>query len=280
MSERRTLEQLLGMSTNRAKHYSSDCQAIAAIPEDELANKIAEIRTKPGGELTASAILDHARSLRRQGRRSEAAGHGIEDGNVLTGDFKIVLADMPDESIDLIFTDPPYAREYVHLYEDLGREAARLLRPGGSLIAYVGGHLVLEAGNMLANHLRYWWELGVFYNTGSDAAVRGIGVFVKHKALLWFVKEYRDSKNTVPDAVQNTEPTKELHDWQQGIQDALVYIEALTEPGHVVLDPMCGAATTLVAAQRLGRRYLGVEIDEERADVARYVLAKERGEVA
>lgn len=37
-------------------------------------------------------------------------------------------------------------------------------------------------------------------------------------------------------------------------------IEASTNPGDVVLDPFCGCATTLEAAQSLGRKWIGIDI--------------------
>jgi DNA modification methylase len=50
---------------------------------------------------------------------------------------------------------------------------------------------------------------------------------------------------------------------------------ACSNPGDLVLDPMCGAAaTTLVAAKRLGRRWLGVEISPAYAEAARVRLAQ------
>jgi site-specific DNA-methyltransferase (adenine-specific) len=38
-------------------------------------------------------------------------------------------------------------------------------------------------------------------------------------------------------------------------------IEASSNEGDVVLDPFCGCATTLVAAQQLGRKWIGIDID-------------------
>ena len=38
-------------------------------------------------------------------------------------------------------------------------------------------------------------------------------------------------------------------------------INASSNPGDVVFDPFCGSGTTLVAAKRLGRTSLGVEIN-------------------
>jgi 16S rRNA G966 N2-methylase RsmD len=42
--------------------------------------------------------------------------------------------EIPYSSIDLIFTDPPYGKEYLQLYKELGKLAIRVLRPGGSLV--------------------------------------------------------------------------------------------------------------------------------------------------
>ena len=40
-------------------------------------------------------------------------------------------------------------------------------------------------------------------------------------------------------------------------------------PGGVVLDPFFGAGTTGLVAQRLGRRYIGIELNPEYTEMAR-----------
>ena len=56
-------------------------------------------------------------------------------------------------------------------------------------------------------------------------------------------------------------------------------IETYTEPGQVVLDPMCGIGTTISEAVRLGRTGLGVEYEHRWAVMARrnIELAKQQG---
>lgn len=42
----------------------------------------------------------------------------------------------------------------------------------------------------------------------------------------------------------------------------------LTEPGEIILDPFMGSGTTGVAAVKLGRRFIGIEIEERYFDIA------------
>jgi site-specific DNA-methyltransferase (adenine-specific) len=45
-------------------------------------------------------------------------------------------------------------------------------------------------------------------------------------------------------------------------------ILASSNPGEVVLDPFLGSGTTAVVAKKLGRRYVGIEIDETYCSLA------------
>ena len=52
-----------------------------------------------------------------------------------------------DNSIDLIFTDPPYPREYLPCYDWLAKESMRVLKPGGFVLAMCGGMRRLNHDN-------------------------------------------------------------------------------------------------------------------------------------
>ena len=46
------------------------------------------------------------------------------------------------------------------------------------------------------------------------------------------------------------------------------FVEPFTVVGDTVLDPFCGAGTTGVACAKLGRAFIGVEINEAYFDIA------------
>jgi hypothetical protein len=208
----------------------------------------------------------------------------LEEANiqVINGDF-IELSEklLSDNSVDLIFTDPPYQRQDLHLYTDLGRVAARVLRPGGSLVTYVGHYALLDIGNMLRDSgLTYWWQL-IMKHGGQHASMYQKRVFVEYKPLLWFVKGSLDDNDDgnqtefIADFIQSEASTKEYHDWQQSTVEAEYIISKLTKPGSLVFDPFLGSATTALAAHKLGRLFIGMEIDPQTFANAKARLSKE-----
>ena len=53
-----------------------------------------------------------------------------------------------------------------------------------------------------------------------------------------------------------------------------ILIRASTNAGEVVLDPFCGSGTTLVAANNLSRRWIGIDISKSACRVSKSRLAK------
>ena len=75
-----------------------------------------------------------------------------------------------------------------------------------------------------------------------------------------------------PTANHERRPGKALHPATMPMGLASDLIRCFSAPCDLVLDPMCGSGTTLVAARDLGRQWLGIEISEEYAALARGAL--------
>jgi DNA modification methylase len=53
-------------------------------------------------------------------------------------------------------------------------------------------------------------------------------------------------------------------------------IKATTKEGEIVLDPFCGCGTTVAAAERLKRRWIGIDVSPQAVEVMKLRLAKQK----
>ena len=187
----------------------------------------------------------------------------MHDAYILKGDFYKVCRHFKDNSIDLIVTDPPYPKEYLHVWDQLGETAARILKQGSYLATYSGqlylDHVMAELGK----HLNYCW---IFSNRhkGQTQIVHPRNVISCWKPIIVYRKGNPGKfERTMPDEWDSVQRDKGLHEWQQSETGADFCINHLSKPGEVVLDPFAGSGTTLVVAKKLDRKSIGIEITEE-----------------
>ena len=196
----------------------------------------------------------------------------MEDVRLILGDCLDVLKTLESGSVDAVVTDPPYPSEFNHIWEVLARESARVLKDRGNLVTLLGHYqlpLVLDA---FKPHLRYWW-IGGMYHGGRRTKIFGKRVCVFWKPCLWFVKGKRriDLPDMPMDMTKPDGNSKTLHPWQQPLPWVEHWIDRLTLPDEIVLDPFMGSGTTGVACLNTGRRFVGIEKDE-----GYYAIAQKR----
>jgi 16S rRNA G966 N2-methylase RsmD len=193
--------------------------------------------------------------------------------------------DIPDNSIDLIFTDPPYDKESLYIYDALHKLAARVLKPGGNLVVYSGHHFlpqIFNCMNIENSGLRYIWQF-IIDQTGAHSTMHLYRLEVHYKPLLWFVKgnipTNTDTANSViKDLIKSTPPDKSFHNWAQSSTEAEYIISKLSFENQIVLDPFMGSGTTGITAIKLNRKFIGIEIDEDTFNIAKGRIAEFRKE--
>ena len=226
------------------------------------AETVAKLRT---GEVSINRVVrdlkEQETAVKREEQKAVAIAKRQNVDGLYLGDFRKIGDKIPDDSVDLIFTDPPYDRKAIELYDGLGGFAARVLRPGGSLIAYVGHIQLPDVLADLSKHLRYWWTCGCFHSE-AKARMTEYGIVAGWKPIVWFVKETRGDKQTFITDVVTGAREKSHHDWQQAVSEARYFIDLLTQPDDLVVDPFCGGGTTPVACIKSGRKWASFEIDE------------------
>ncbi|MCG3195560.1 MAG: Modification methylase RsrI [bacterium] len=181
-----------------------------------------------------------------------------------------------------------------------------LLLPDGSLVIQLDWHVV-HAAKVALDELFgedcFQNEIIWFYQTGGSGRVR---FSRKHDTLLWYTRSpeswvfhpERIPVHRAPKALERARNPKGArisaedvfkhpgdvlfvpplnpmsrertgYPTQKPLELMELFIEALTEPGEVVADFFCGSGTTLLAAEKHGRKWLGCDLSEEAVRVAR-----------
>jgi len=251
---------------------------------------------------------------------------------IYCGDCLAKLKEIPDESVDLIYIDPPFSsnrnyvafweeqqkrsfedrfenvRAYLNYMEPRLKQLYRVLKPTGSFYYHCDWHashyikITLDRDDMFG-YQNFRNEIIWFYRGGGASKKRFAR---KHETILLYTKgekwtfnldavrtpyspdvlsslpsrydkSYRRNKvysgyrphplGKIPDDVWLIQPImpsdkKERlgYPTQKPLALMETIIKASSSEGDVVLDAFCGCGTTLVAAQREKRRWIGIDI--------------------
>jgi site-specific DNA-methyltransferase (adenine-specific) len=136
-------------------------------------------------------------------------------------------------------------------------------------------HRVLNV--LTVGPLLYKWSLGIFYDRPFPLNFFVLAVSWRSVLVLsnGQCSDYKGLRQ-VPDAM--IEPyghlMKKHHEWEQPLRPWAVWLDCLTRPNDLILDPFAGSGTIGVAVKAAGgRRYIGTEIKAGNAAVARKRIA-------
>lgn len=203
-----------------------------------------------------------------------SGGPFYQRGNIAlyTGDFRVLMRQMPAGKVEAVITDPPYARAYAGLWPELGYASWYVLAKGGSLLAIMPHYLVPQITEVMSRYLKFRWILAMNQTRGSQARM-AMGVRVTWKPIGWWVKgSWPRGRGFIADGfdatpAEHTDRTQKLHEWQQGL-DWAKYCLGMVPRGRPVVDPMVGSGTLLAACLELGYPAIGIEYSPAAAEIA------------
>lgn len=157
--------------------------------------------------------------------------------------------------------------------------AAAKLKPGGLCLAYVGQLFLPQIMQQMGDHLDWWWLFAI--RLGSNARqYNRMTLTCMRPVVAYFKPPLKLPHDWMMDLHCGDNQDKRFHEWGQGERAPAYWIERLTQPGDLIVDPYCGGGMTPAACKRTGRRWLATEIDPETADIARMRIAGLNAEVA
>jgi len=192
------------------------------------------------------------------------------------GDCLEEMKKIPDKSIDLVLTDPPYGigkaswdtfEEWFSIIKQFGEIVGSIVKKDGIAIIFSSTRFLDKT--IEAIKMRYRWQF-IWYSS-NNMQHSDIG-FQKYTPVLIF-SDKKSIYNNVQDLRDYPSGTKELKNSQHPTPKPLPCIKYLVEKfsnqSNIILDPFMGSGTTGVAAKELGRNFIGIEIEPKYFKIAK-----------
>lgn len=222
------------------------------------------------------------------------------------GDSLRVLSEMPHASVNAVITDPPYSsggmvrgdrtastsskyvraevntqadftgdsrdqRAYAYWSALWLAESLRVVRNGGVALLFTDWRQLPSTTDALQSGGFVWRGVVPWY---KPVARPTAGRFTAHcEYVVWgsagaMPLDYSGNTPTFPGFYQASPPRDREHQTQKPLEVMRSLVKIVPE-GGVVLDPFMGSGTTGVAAVLEGRKFIGIEMTEHYAEVAR-----------
>jgi len=209
----------------------------------------------------------------------------METNKIYQGDCLELMKEIPDKSIDLIITDPPYKvsqnygsgvdadnlRNVASILRTLP-EMCRVLKEGRMLICFYDNRILpflFEA--IKGTELVYRKSIYLYRRWGI--AHRWMGWMQTTDPVCFFVKGHNkpfyenhiEGRKVKHDCYVKDHPEKEStgHPAQKPLEIIEDIITWCSSKGDIILDPYLGSGSVAVACKKLGRECIGIEIEEE-----------------
>ena len=214
------------------------------------------------------------------------------------GDCLDVMRDIPDGSVDMVCTDPPYRvfsggnKSNPSLSKSLGGNDGKIFQHNdisfSDWMPLVFQKLKPNSHAYIMTNVKNLFDLhSCAISCGFQ--VHNLLVWEKQNATAnrWYMKncEYtlflrkgdafpiKNMGSKTVHKFQNPIGCK-LHPTEKPVDLMRLYIENSTNPGDTVLDPFLGSGTTGVAAANTGRRFIGIEMDPDYFTIAQARIQK------
>jgi site-specific DNA-methyltransferase (adenine-specific) len=228
---------------------------------------------------------------------------GLELNRIYQRDCIEGMRMLPDASVDLLLTDPPYNVSMKSNFHTMGRKgvdfgdwdkgfdqeswlnvACDKIRKGGSAVIFNDYKNIGIMTEILTNKGFVVKEMLIWKKSNPMPRNRDRLYVTSIEVALWAVKGKGWAFNRQRDTYENgifespiVNHTKRFHPTQKPFEIFEQLVRIHSNEGAVILDPFMGSGTTAVATKRVGetRRFIGFETEPQYIEIANKRLDNE-----
>lgn len=223
----------------------------------------------------------------------------IKANTIHNNDFREVISQMGDCSVDLVITDPPYKVTSRGCAGNAGGMLQKKINKKGMVFAHNDVKIeefmpelyrVLKDGShcyIMTNHVNliemlneakkcgFHFIKSLIWNKGNK--IMGQYYMSQYEYILFFRKGKGKKINNcgtpdilnVPNKKTKGEDGKNIHDTEKPIQLMQILVENSSNELDVIYDPFMGVGATAIACVNTNRRFIGSELDEKYFNIAK-----------
>ncbi len=165
------------------------------------------------------------------------------------------------------------------------KECSRVLKKKGTLIVFMAVIKVADIIRFAQETKLYYKTTGVWHKTNPMPRNMKIQFINSTECWIYFVNKgfsgtFNNNGKPIHDFIEssvcpNSEKKHGKHPTQKPLKVLSQLIEFVTNPNDIILDPFMGSGSTCIAAQRLNRRYIGIELNEQYYSIAKKRIENE-----
>ena len=218
---------------------------------------------------------------------------------LINGNCLDTLKNIPNESIDLIVTDPPYPTTSRGNAGNSGGMLQKDINKKGKVFTYNNinckeyapeFYRLLKDGShcyVMTNHINLIDMLNTFTDVGfhfiksliwnKGNKIMGQYYMSQYEYILFFRKGKGKKINncgtsdilSIPNKKTKDKDGKNIHDTEKPIELMEVLVNNSSQENELVLDPFMGVGSTGLACIKNNRNFIGIEIDENYFNIAK-----------
>ena len=228
---------------------------------------------------------------------------------LLNGDCVENMGTIPDSSVSLLLTDPPYnlglfmkgrgtnmgklrenhfavsgwdqleTSEWTEKMDEFFKAASRVMKKRGAMIVFMSLIKVQSVIELAVKHGFYYKTTGVWHKTNPIPRNMNLQFVNSTEAWLYFTYgaatgTFNNNGKVEHDFVETSvvplsEKKLGKHPTQKPVGLMKHFISLLTNEGEIVLDPFMGSGSSGIAALQLGRKFVGIELSPDYFTVAK-----------
>jgi DNA modification methylase len=207
-----------------------------------------------------------------------------DNGALILGDARDVLKRMPSGVIDHVITDPPWGvgfDEYddLKVFMDVRDELYRVMKPDSWLLFYFNPRQIYRIQPLL-ERFEYKWMIPYLFDHFLTLSRNPLGSQMAYSIIMVFAKGNPRIARKRRDIIYSDElPIVEEIPRERQFKPTFttaVLLNMFTRQGDLVLDPFAGYGSIPLVAELYGRRWIGVEIDPVKFEIAKQIISKRR----